>query len=178
MRVFRALLYLFWRRTTALAWTVPFNDSMKTLYLLKSIVPFLFLPVAPGVLQIELARQGLLTGNWAACIIAAQGIFTLGIIAWLGLVIVRQRRGAFLRMSCISKKVHFQGRWMTVESYLAEQHNIQVSHAMTPEESLAWLADADEYLRQDIPPIDADPAVPLPEVVASIAPRELHSSVA
>ena len=148
------------------------------LYLLKSILPFLFLPVAPGVLQIELARQGLMTGNWAVSIIAAQGIFTLGIIAWLGLVITRKRQGAFLRMSCISKKVHFQGRWMSVESYLAENHNIQVSHAMTPEESRAWLADADDYLRQEIPSIDADQTAALPEVEPGAKPREFHESAA
>ena len=107
------------------------------------------------MLQLELARQGLLTGNWASFAIAAQGIFTLGLIAWLGLSLTRQRRKGFLRMSCVSKKVHFQGRWMTVERYLAEHHNIVVvSHAMTPEESQAWLADAEEYLRQEIPSLD------------------------
>jgi hypothetical protein len=58
--------------------------SMKTLYLTKTLLPLLFLPVAPGVLQLELARQGLMTGNWAGLVIAAQGIFTLGLIAWLG----------------------------------------------------------------------------------------------
>ncbi|HEX4141504.1 MAG TPA: hypothetical protein VHY09_14240 [Candidatus Methylacidiphilales bacterium] len=150
---------------------------MKTFYLIKSLLPLLFLPVAPGVLQLELARQGLLTGSWAGYVIAAQGIFTLGIIAWLGLSITRQRQKAFLRMSCVSKKVYFQGRWMTVESYLAEQHNIEVSHAMTPEESQAWLADAEDYLRQEIPAPEADQTCALPEVVAE-ASRHLHESAA
>jgi hypothetical protein len=151
---------------------------MKTLYLTKSLLPLLFLPVAPGVLQLELARQGLLTGNWASFAIAAQGIFTLGLIAWLGLSLTRQRRKGFLRMSCVSKKVHFQGRWMTVERYLAEQHNIVVSHAMTPEESQAWLADAEEYLRQEIPSLEADQTGALPEVTANGTPRELQQSAA
>jgi hypothetical protein len=151
---------------------------MKTLYLTKTLLPLLFLPVAPGVLQLELARQGLMTGNWAGLVIAAQGIFTLGLIAWLGLSITRQRQKAFLRMSCVSKKVHFQGRWMTVESYLAEQHGIEVSHAMTPEESQAWMADAEEYLRQEIPTIQADQTEPLPDILASSAPRQLQQSAA
>jgi len=150
---------------------------MKTLYLTKTLLPLLFLPVAPGVLQLELARQGLMTGNWAGLVIAAQGIFTLGLIAWLGLSITRHRQKAFLRMSCVSKKVYFQGRWMTVESYLAEQHGIEVSHAMTPEESQAWLADAEDYLRQEIPPIQADQTGALPDMLAS-APRELQQSAA
>jgi hypothetical protein len=151
---------------------------MKTLYLTKTLLPLLFLPVAPGVLQLELARQGLLTGNWADLIIAAQGIFTLGIIAWLGLALSRQRKKAFLRMSCVSKKVHFQGRWMTVESYLAEQHGIEVSHAMTPEESQAWLADADEYLRQELPPLHADETGALPTMMPAEAPHHLQQSAA
>jgi hypothetical protein len=151
---------------------------MKTLYLTKTLLPLLFLPVAPGVLQLELARQGLMTGNWAGLVIAAQGIFTLGLIAWLGLSITRHRQKPFLRMSCVSKKVHFQGRWMTVESYLAEQHGIEVSHAMTPEESQAWLADAEEYLRQEIPSLEADQTGALPEIITSSAPRQLQQSAA
>jgi hypothetical protein len=52
-------------------------------------------------------------------------------------------------MSCVSKKVFFKGTWMTVEQYLAEQHNVVVSHGMTPEESKEWIADAEEYLRRE-----------------------------
>ncbi len=148
---------------------------MKTLYLIKSILPFIFLPVAPGVLQIELARQGLLTGSWAVCVIAAQGIFTLGIIAWLGLAITRQRRKAFMRMSCVSKKVYFQGRWMTVEQYLAEHHNVHVSHAMTPEESQAWMADAEDYLRENFV-AEGDQTGALPEVAESASPEQFQES--
>ena len=122
---------------------------MKTIYLIKSILPFIFLPVAPGMLQIELARQGLLTGGWAIFAIGAQGVLTLGTIAWLGFVIFRKQEKAFLRMSCISKKVYFHGRWMSVEQYLNEYHNIVVSHGMTPEESQEWVADAEEFLRRE-----------------------------
>ena len=122
---------------------------MKTLYLVKTILPLLFLPVAPGMLQIELARQGFLTGGWGLFSIGAQGLFTLGTIVWLGFIIFRKREKAFLRMSCVSKKVFFQGSWMTVEQYLAEHHNVFVSHGMTPEESQEWLSDAEDYLRRE-----------------------------
>jgi len=122
---------------------------MKTVYLIKSILPFIFLPVAPGVLQMELARQGFLTGHWAIFAIGAQGLLTLGTLAWLGLIIFRKQGKAFLRMSCVSKKVHFQGHWMSVEQYLADHHNIVVSHGMTPEESREWLEDAQAYLRRE-----------------------------
>jgi hypothetical protein len=122
---------------------------MKTLYLIKSILPFIFLPVAPGMLQIELARQGFLAGDWAILAVIVQGILTLGMVRWLGRHIYHKREKAFLRMSCVSKKVFFQGRWMTVEQYLAEQHNVVVSHGMTPEESQQWVADAEEYLRRE-----------------------------
>ena len=150
---------------------------MKTLYLIKSVLPFLFLPLAPGVLQLELARQGFLTGSWAICVIAGQGIVTLATIAWMGLIITRQRQKAFLRMSCVSKKVFCQGRWMTVESYLAEHHNIQVSHAMTPEESQAWLAEAQDYIREQSAADDMATA-PLPEVMASAGVPQYHQSAA
>lgn len=151
---------------------------MKTLYLLKSLLPFIFLPVAPGVLQIELARQGFLTGSCAGYVIAAQGIFTLGTIAWLGLIIIRQRQKAFVRMSCVSKKVYFQGQWMTVEQYLAEHHNVHVSHGMTPEESQAWIADAEDYLRREQFGTEIDPTCALPEVEHSASPQQLQESAA
>ena len=155
---------------------------MKTLYLLKTLLPFIFLPIAPGFLQIELARQGYLAGHWAAYVIAAQGIFTLGTIVWLGLVITRQREKAFLRMSCVSKQVYFQGRWMTVEQYLAEHHNIHVSHGMTPEESQAWVADAEKYIREERLLSDGDPSCAPPEPETELdehaVPRELEHSTA
>jgi hypothetical protein len=149
---------------------------MKTMYLIKSFLPLLFLPVAPGVLQLELARQGLLTGGWAACAIAAQGVFTLVILAWLGRQIMRQQEKAFLRMSCVSKKVFFKDRWMTVEQYLAEQHNVLVSHSMTPEESRAWLADAEDFMRREN--AAADDTVALPELVGSPTEHPLHQTAA
>jgi len=149
---------------------------MKTIYVIKSFLPLLFLPVAPGVLQMELARQGLLTGSWAAFVIAAQGVFTLGILAWLGSQIVRQQQKAFLRMSCVSKKVFFKDRWMTVEQYLAEQHNVLVSHSMTPEESRAWLADAEDFLRRES--AAAEETVALPEMMDSSAEHPFHQTAA
>jgi hypothetical protein len=151
---------------------------MKTIYLIKSFLPLLFLPVAPGVLQFELARQGLLTGAWAAYVIAAQGIFTLVILAWLGARIVRQQQKAFLRMSCVSKKVFFQDQWMTVEQYLVKQHNVVVSHSMTPEESKAWIADAEDFLRRENSAMDDRETAPLPDMIESAASRHLQQSAA
>ncbi len=122
---------------------------MRMYYLIKTILPLTFLPIAPGVLQIELARLGLLTGGWAVFSIGAQGLLTLGTIIWLGFVIFRRREKAFLRMSCVSKKVYFLGGWITVEQYLAEHHNVVVSHGMTPEELKEWVSDAEEYVRRE-----------------------------
>ena len=149
---------------------------MKTFYLIKSLLPFIFLPIAPGILQVELARQGFLTGAWAFYLIAAQGVFTLVTIAWIGFAIMRSRDKAFLRMSCVSKKVYFQGRWMTVEAYLAEHHNVVVSHGLTPEESQAWVADAESYLRQEHLMADGDATCSLPEVDEHASSRELQES--
>ncbi len=123
---------------------------MKTFYILKSFLPFIFLPVMPGVLQMELVRLGFLHGGGAIYVIVMQGIFTLGIIGWLARAIHRKQAKAFLRMSCVSKKVFLNGRWMSVEQYLAENHNIVVSHGMTPEETQAWVAEAEDYLRREI----------------------------
>jgi len=144
---------------------------IKTTYLIKTLLPLIFLPIAPGVLQIELARQGFLTGGFAACIIAVQGLFTLGTIAWLARIITRQRQKAFLRMSCVSKKVHFQGTWMTVEQYLAENHNVHVSHGMTPEEMKAWVADAEDYLlRENLEEGGQQPESLTPDIPQASAP--------
>lgn len=122
---------------------------MKTFYLIKSFLPFIFLPIAPGVIQVELARQGLLTyGSSAFCTVLMQIIFTLGIILWLARVVNRRNEAkAFLKMSCVSKKVLCRGQWVSVEQYLADYHNIVVSHGMTPEESEAWVRESEEWLR-------------------------------
>jgi hypothetical protein len=127
---------------------------MKTFYLLKSFFPFVFLPIAPGVVQVELERHGLLSyGAGAYLSISIQIAFTLAVIVWL--VHSRQRAQtkeqvkAFLKMSCVSKKVFHGGNWITVERYLAENHNITVSHGMTPEESTAWLRQSEEWLRNE-----------------------------
>jgi hypothetical protein len=124
---------------------------MKTFYLIKSFLPFIFLPIAPGVVQIELERQGVLTyGSSALFALLMQIAFTLGIIAWLARVINRKNKAKeFLRMSCISKKVFDRGRWVSVEQYLADNHNIVVSHGMTPEESKAWVSESEQWLRKE-----------------------------
>jgi len=124
---------------------------MKTFYLIKSFLPFIFLPIAPGVVQVELERHGLLTyGGSAFFAILTQIAFTLGIIVWLGHRMNKKNQTqAFLKMSCISKKVFHEGKWMTVEQYLAEHHNILVSHGMTPEESEAWINESAEWLRHE-----------------------------
>jgi hypothetical protein len=122
---------------------------MKTFYLIKSFLPFIFLPIAPGVVQVELERQGLLTyGGSAFLTVLMQIIFTLGIIVWLARAVNRQNETkAFLKMSCVSKKVFYRGQWVSVEQYLADYHNIVVSHGMTPEESDAWVRESEEWLR-------------------------------
>ena len=133
-------------------------SSMKTFYLIKSFLPFIFLPIAPGVVQVELQRQGLLSyGGSAYLAVLMQIIFTLGIIIWLTRAVGRKNEAkakAFLRMSCVSKKVFHHGQWISVEQYLAENHNIVVSHGMTPEESKNWLRESEEWLREHV--VDRD----------------------
>jgi hypothetical protein len=122
---------------------------MKTLYLIKSFLPFIFLPIAPGVIQVELERRGILTyGSSAFFPVLMQIVFTLGIIVWLARLVNRKNETkAFLKMSCVSKKVLYRGQWVSVEQYLADYHNIVVSHGMTPEESEAWVRESEEWLR-------------------------------
>jgi uncharacterized membrane protein len=124
---------------------------MKTLYLIKSFFPFFFLPIAPGVIQVELQRHGIIPYNVSPLLgLAMQVAFTLGILVWLVGKINRKTAGkAFLKMSCVSKKVFHNGRWMPVEQYLADSHNVVVSHGMTPEESDNWLRESEQYLRNE-----------------------------
>jgi hypothetical protein len=130
---------------------VPLKGIVKTLYLIKSFLPFIFLPIAPSVVQVELERQGLLSYATSPLFsILVQFVLTLGIITWLAVRAHRENKAkAFLRMSCVSKKVFHQERWITVEQYLAEHHNVVVSHGMTPEESKAWIDESEEYLRKE-----------------------------
>jgi hypothetical protein len=124
---------------------------MKTIYLIKSFLPLVFLPIAPGVVQVGLERQGILPySNSTFLTILLQIAFTLGIIVWLGYRVSQKNQAkAFLRMSCISKKVFHRGQWMSVEQYLAENHNVVVSHGMTPEESNEWVRESEEWLRDE-----------------------------
>ena len=124
---------------------------MKTIYLIKSFVPFLFLPLAPGVLQVELERQGLLTyGSSTFLTIVVQIAFTLALIGWFAHTFNKKTQTkAFLKMSCVSKKVFHNGIWMSVEQYLAEHHNVVVSHGMTPEEATVWMRESQEWLEKE-----------------------------
>ena len=125
---------------------------MKTIYLIKSFIPFLFLPLAPGVLQVELERYGLLTNGSATVLIMLQIFFTLAVIGWLAHMLNKKSAAkdkAFLKMSCVSKKVFHNGIWMSVEQYLADHHNIQVSHGMTPEEADKWMRESEAWMGQE-----------------------------
>ncbi len=132
-----------------LARAVPLLPLMKTFYLIKSFLPFIFLPIAPGVVQIELERQCLLTyGSSVFFTILVQFAFTLGMIAWFSYRAKQKKEAkAFLRMSSVSKKVFHQGRWISVEQYLAESHNVVVSHGLTPEEATLWVRESEDWLR-------------------------------
>lgn len=119
---------------------------MKTIYFFKSVLPALLLPLAPQVAQAELQRHGVVTGAGGILLVALlQILLTIGVAAWLLHSQSRKGNQSFLRMSCVSKKVYHQGQWMTVEKYLAEHHNIVVSHGLTPEESDAWLREARDW---------------------------------
>ena len=124
---------------------------MKTIYLIKSFLPFIFLPIAPGVVQVELERQGLLTyGSSAFYTVLVQIAFTLGIIVWLAHRVKRKSESKeFLRMSSVSKKVFHQGRWISVEQYLADFHNVVVSHSLTPDEADLWVQESEDWLREE-----------------------------
>jgi hypothetical protein len=131
---------------------------MKTLYLIKSFLPLTFLPIAPGVVQVELVRQGMLSfGGGAILTVVIQLVFTVAILLWaVRNVQKKTETKAFLKMSCVSKKVYHQGAWMTVEKYLSDHHNIVVSHGMTPEESQAWLQDSERWLRDEANAVAAE----------------------
>lgn len=124
---------------------------MKTIYLIKSFIPFLFLPLAPGVLQVELERNGLLTyGSGTLLTILVQIAFTLALIGWFAHTLNKKTpTKAFLKMSCVSKKVFHNGAWMSFEQYLSEHHNIVVSHGMTPEEATVWMRESEEWIEQE-----------------------------
>jgi hypothetical protein len=124
---------------------------MKTIYLIKAFMPFLFLPFAPAVVQVELERQGLLDcGSSTFFSILVQIAFTVGVVFWLARVVSRRNQTkAFLKMSCVSKKVFHNGEWVSVEQYLADHHNVTVSHGLTPEEAKDWVRESEEYLEKE-----------------------------
>jgi hypothetical protein len=128
---------------------------MKTIYLIKPFVPFLFLPFAPGVMQAELERLGLIPhGSAGSLTIFLQVVLLLGVVSWIARAVAKrkqqsQQAKAFLTMSCVSKKVLHNGKWMSVEQYLADHHNVVVSHGMTPEEANNWMRESEEYLAKE-----------------------------
>ncbi len=130
---------------------------MKTIYLIKSFVPFVFLPFAPGVVQVELERMGLLSHGSGSTYFALliQIAFSAGIVWWLVHTVkqknttTQETAKAFLKMSCVSKKVFHNGIWMSVEQYLADHHNVVVSHGMTPEEATDWMRESEAFLERE-----------------------------
>ena len=127
---------------------------MKTFYLIKPFLPFAFLPAAPGVIQAALSREGVLAPTGELLTITLQVIFTVGLFAWIAYTLNRKSTTqVFLKMSSLSKKVFHQDQWMTVEQYLAQHHNVVVSHGLTPEEWEDWVRESEEYLGTELPEI-------------------------
>src|ERR1700761_2138043 len=109
---------------------------MKTFYLIKSCFPLAFLPVAPSVLQVELQHDGLLSpGSGVTYAILLQVILSVILTVLVARTVRNKDKQSFLRMSCVSKKVLHKGEWVSVERYLADNHNVTVSHGMTPDEA-------------------------------------------
>jgi hypothetical protein len=118
--------------------------QMKTFYLIKSLSPFLFLLTAPRVLEAEMARQSFFANGPSVVFnLVVQILFAIALFIWFSRVVKQKKESAaFLKMSCVSKKVFHDDRWITVEQYLSDHHNIVVSHGMTPEECADWKRQA------------------------------------
>jgi len=144
---------------------------MKMFYLTKSLSAFLVLLTGPRVLEIELARHRLFGLNATSFFnFLVQVLFAVALFVWVTRAVNRKKKSsAFLTMSCVSKKVLHRDRWIPVEQYLCDQHNILVSHGMTPEECADWkrqALDEIETLRARAPqPVEAPRFAPSPNAV-------------
>ena len=73
----------------------------------------------------------------------AQFLIGVGMLFWVARNLDRvEALKKVIKMSCVSKKVCHDGKWMTVEEYLMNHHNVVVSHGMTPEEAETWVRES------------------------------------
>ena len=117
---------------------------MKMFYVMKSLSPFLFLMTAPRVVDVEMGQHSFFSsGDGALVSLLVQTAFAAALFGWIAALIKQKKESAeFLTMSCVSKKVFHRQKWISVEQYLSENHNITVSHGLTPEECADWKRQA------------------------------------
>ncbi len=117
---------------------------MKTFYLIKPFAPFLFLPVAPGLLEAELERHGTLglIGSFLVPVLVQLVLTVILLLILNRTQLGKAKSKTILRMSCVSKKVFYKDKWHSIEEYLLLTQGVLISHGMTPEESATWVREA------------------------------------
>lgn len=135
------------------SWTVRIL-SRKSLggTIARTLLPlFILIPMGLGLLRIEAERAGWITHETGTSLMAlAQVLIGVSMLFWVAHMIDRAATlEKIVTMSCVSKRVLRDGEWIAIEKYLHEQHHIQVSHGMTPDEAEAWLNDAKDYLARE-----------------------------
>jgi hypothetical protein len=119
--------------------------------LARILLPFFVLvPLALGFLRIEAEQAGWISHEVGTALMAlAQVLIGVGMLFWVIRMIDRTKTlEQFITMSCVSKRVLHDGKWIAIEQYLHDQFHIQTSHGMTPEEAETWLNEAVFYANQ------------------------------
>jgi len=117
--------------------------------LVRSLLPvFILMPLLFGLLRTEGERRGWVSHETGIALMAMGQFFLgVGMLFWVARNLDRvEALKKIIKMTCVSKKVFHQGEWVTVEEYLREHHNIEVSHGMTPDEAETWLREAMESI--------------------------------
>jgi hypothetical protein len=118
-------------------------------YIVQWLFPvFIVMPLLFGLLRAEGERRGWISHETGIAFMALGQFFIgTGMLFWVALNLNRvEALKKIIKMSCVSKKILDEGNWVTVEKYLSDHHNIEVSHGMTPEEAETWLREAKESL--------------------------------
>jgi hypothetical protein len=124
-------------------------------YVVRRLFPiFIVVPLLLGLLRAESERLGWISRDTGiACMAFGQFLIGMAMLFWVARNLRREGQlKKMVKMSCVSKRILDHGSWVTVEEFLSDHYNVEVSHGMTSEEADQWLHEGVD----EIPAADPD----------------------
>jgi hypothetical protein len=126
-----------------------FKASGPSGFLVRWLCPiFIVVPLFLGLLRGECERLGWISHETGIALMAyVQFLIGMAMLIWVARTLSHvEALKRQVKISCFSKLILDKGSWVTVEKYLSDNYNVEISHGMTPDEADIWLRQGTEEI--------------------------------